>query len=85
MSVGSGDVADIGFNESSVWERLAAADRSCLPNDGDYQDRSVRACRSNLKDVLDRLPTKPATRIDELLPHRWQVPATAGRLGQNAP
>jgi len=23
------------------------------------------------KDVLDRLPTHPATRIDELLPHRW--------------
>jgi transposase len=24
-----------------------------------------------LKDVLDRLPTHPASRIDELLPHRW--------------
>ena len=23
------------------------------------------------KDVLERLPTHPATRIDELLPHRW--------------
>ena len=28
-----------------------------------------------LKDVLARLPTQPASRIDELLPHRWQVPA----------
>jgi transposase len=25
-----------------------------------------------LKDVLERLPTQPASRIDELLPHRWQ-------------
>jgi transposase len=23
------------------------------------------------KDLLDRLPTRPASRIDELLPHRW--------------
>jgi transposase len=26
-----------------------------------------------LKDVLERLPTQPASRIGELLPHRWQV------------
>ena len=25
-----------------------------------------------LKDVLERLPTPPASRIDELLPHRWR-------------
>ena len=25
-----------------------------------------------LKDVLERLPTHPASRIEELLPHRWQ-------------
>jgi transposase len=25
-----------------------------------------------LKDVLERLPTRPANRIDDLLPHRWQ-------------
>ncbi len=25
-----------------------------------------------MKDVLDRLPTQPASRINELLPHRWQ-------------
>jgi hypothetical protein len=25
-----------------------------------------------LLDVLERLPTQPASRIDELLPHRWQ-------------
>lgn len=31
-----------------------------------------------LRDVLQRLPTQPASRIDELLPHRWQaVDATA--------
>ena len=24
-----------------------------------------------LKDVLERLPTHPASRIEELLPHRW--------------
>jgi hypothetical protein len=30
-----------------------------------------------LKDVLERLPTQPASRVDELLPHRWK-PAVAG-------
>jgi transposase len=25
-----------------------------------------------LKDVLERLPTQPASRIGELLPHRWE-------------
>jgi transposase len=29
-----------------------------------------------LKDVLARLPAHPAARIDELLPHRWQAPAS---------
>ena len=28
-----------------------------------------------LKEVLQRLPTQPASRIEELLPHRWK-PAT---------
>jgi transposase len=27
-----------------------------------------------LKDVLERLPTQPASRLEELLPHRWQPP-----------
>jgi transposase len=26
-----------------------------------------------IKDVLERLPTHPASRIDELLPHRWSA------------
>ena len=26
-----------------------------------------------LRDVLERLPTQPASRIDELLPHRWSA------------
>jgi transposase len=30
-----------------------------------------------LKDVLDRLPTQPASRIEELLPHRWSAPVGA--------
>jgi len=25
-----------------------------------------------LKDVLERLPTQPASRVDDLLPHRWK-------------
>ncbi len=25
-----------------------------------------------LKDVMQRLPTQPASRVGELLPHRWQ-------------
>jgi hypothetical protein len=30
-----------------------------------------------LKDVLERLPTHPASRIDDLLPHRWTPTTTA--------
>jgi transposase len=30
-----------------------------------------------LKDILERLPTQPASRIEELLPHRWTPPAVA--------
>jgi transposase len=30
-----------------------------------------------LKDVLERLPTQPASRIGELLPHRWQPSASS--------
>jgi transposase len=26
-----------------------------------------------LKDVLERLPTQPVSRVKELLPHRWQA------------
>jgi transposase len=26
-----------------------------------------------LKDVLERLPTHPASRVEELLPHRWKL------------
>jgi len=28
----------------------------------------------DLKDVLQRLPTQPASRVEELLPHRWTSP-----------
>src|SRR5277367_5888459 len=28
-----------------------------------------------LKDVLERLPTQPASRLEDLLPHRWRSPA----------
>jgi hypothetical protein len=31
-----------------------------------------------LKDVLERLPTQPASRIGELLPHRWKPLDAAG-------
>lgn len=30
-----------------------------------------------LKDVLEKLPTQPAGRIGQLLPHKWQASATA--------
>ena len=30
-----------------------------------------------LKDVLERLPTQPASRVQELLPHRWQPAITS--------
>lgn len=29
-----------------------------------------------LRDILERLPTQPASSIDELLPHRWRSNAT---------
>jgi transposase len=29
-----------------------------------------------LKDVLERRPTQPASRLEELLPHRWQPTPT---------
>jgi hypothetical protein len=32
-----------------------------------------------LRDVLERLPTQPASRIDELLPHRWSPPRANDR------
>ena len=32
-----------------------------------------------LKDVMDRLPTHPASRIEELLPHRWATTGSATR------
>jgi hypothetical protein len=31
---------------------------------------------SYIKDVLTRLPTQPAGRIEESLPHRWQASAS---------
>lgn len=34
---------------------------------------------ANIRDMLKRLPTQPASRIGELLPHRW--PAGAATLG----
>lgn len=30
-----------------------------------------------LKDVLERLPTQPASRLEELLPHRWRSSQTS--------
>ena len=54
---------------------------------GDLQGRLmslVHSARLNghdpyayLKDVLERLPTQPASRVQELLPHRWRPTTTA--------
>ena len=39
-----------------------------------------------LRDVLERLPLQPASRIDELLPHRWtNAAATAQDLAHSSP
>lgn len=36
-----------------------------------------------LRDVLERLPTQPDSRIAELLPHRWQAPISTGTSTQD--
>jgi transposase len=36
------------------------------------QSAKLNGHDSYLKDVMDKLPTWPNRRIDELLPHRWQ-------------
>ena len=33
-----------------------------------------------LKDILERLSTHPASRIDDLLPHRWTTPTIASTV-----
>jgi hypothetical protein len=40
------------------------------------QAHSTATIRTCLKDVLERLPTHPVSRIDEHLPHCWQRPTT---------
>jgi Transposase IS66 family len=40
---------------------------------GHAQARQWQDPYAHFKDVLDLLPTHPASRIDELLPHRWSV------------
>jgi transposase len=37
------------------------------------QDQRARP-HAYLRDVMERLPTQPASRIGELLPHRWSQP-----------
>lgn len=37
-----------------------------------------------LKDVLERLPTQPAERLNELLPHRWQAARSASAAPPSA-
>ena len=36
-----------------------------------------------LKDFLERLPTQPASRISELLPHRWRALSGEDGLAHN--
>jgi hypothetical protein len=38
------------------------------------QSAKLNGCdpHAYLRDVLERLPSHPASRIDDLLPHRWQ-------------
>jgi hypothetical protein len=38
-----------------------------------------------LKDVLERLPTQPASRIEELLPHRWPPPCANPTASSSRP
>jgi hypothetical protein len=50
--------------------RSAKSDRS--PRAGRRVESSTDTPYCYLKDVLERLPTHSASRIEELLPHRWQ-------------
>jgi transposase len=52
---------------------------SRLRSTGSDDHEPVHSARLNrhephayLKDIMPRLPTQPASRIGELLPHRWQ-------------
>ena len=38
-----------------------------------------------LKDVLERLPTQPASRVQDLLPHRWSTQHPCGFTNATAP
>jgi transposase len=35
-----------------------------------------------LKDVLERLPTQRASRLEELLPHRWRISLTDAHVSR---
>lgn len=47
---------------------IAAEEITSLTQSTKLNGHDPYAC---MKDVLERLPTHPASRITELLPHRW--------------
>ena len=66
-----------------LWRLISRAFEACFaPASAPAAIMSlVHAARLNghdpyayLRDVLERLPTQPASRIDELLAHRWRAP-----------
>jgi transposase len=56
----------VGLGHSGWAGQRAAAVMSLI------QSAKLNGHDSYLKDVMDKLPTWPNRRIDELLPHRWQ-------------
>jgi transposase len=66
--------SDVGGRTAAVWYSFTATCKLLKIDVFAY-----------LRDVFERVPTHPADRLDELLPHRWQAARAAAAEPANAP
>ena len=69
-------LAGRGFGKTrlaSEWVREQAR----YTTEGQRRFALVARTAADVRDVLQRLPTQPNSRIEELLPHRWQPACSA--------